>query len=250
MKPQKESLWPWGPRVQVIEHDSSGLIAVHKPAGVLSHPNRPGATQRAAVTLDYHPEREAYSDSEGRELFLCNRLDSPTSGVLLFAESERLSEQVRRAFEEHRVEKTYVALVKGRPRPDLQTWKDNLARGREQGRLRVTPGRSGSTPAITRIQREASWRLGAVMVSRLKLFPETGRTHQLRVQTAHRGFPILGDKTYGDFLMNRNVLAAMDDKRLFLHAASIKLNFKFAGKTIHFEASSPIPSPFFPNTPQ
>lgn len=241
MKGTESGGWPWGSGVQVIHRDPNGLIAVNKPAGILSHPNRPGVAPKAVVKLPYAFELEAFTASSGRKLYLCNRLDSPTSGILLLCEDESLARSVKQAFRQHRVEKTYLALVKGKPRPESQTWSDRLSRKRDRGTLRVKAGQAGDTRAITRMRVDASWRVGKVLISRIFLFPETGRTHQLRVQTAQRGFPIIGDKTYGDFSLNRELADKLPDKRLYLHATSLGID----DPPVKFAVQSQPPPAFF-----
>jgi hypothetical protein len=76
------------------------------------------------------------------------------------------------------------------------------------------------------------------------LDPRTGRTHQLRVQSAAHGHPILGDRTYGDFEFNKAVGTARGFKRLFLHAESTQLSFDWQGTKVDFKASSPMPKEF------
>jgi len=85
---------------------------------------------------------------------------------------------------------------------------------------------------------------GSLPLSLIQLEPRTGRTHQLRVQTAAHGHPILGDRTYGDFEFNKAVGTARGFKRLFLHAESTQLSFDWQGAKVDFKASSPMPKEF------
>jgi 23S rRNA pseudouridine955/2504/2580 synthase len=75
----------------------------------------------------------------------------------------------------------------------------------------------------------------------IRLQPQTGRTHQLRVQCALRGISIVGDKNYGDFTFNRKIARATKVDRLCLHAGEIEFKLVVDGVTINFFADSPIP---------
>jgi 23S rRNA-/tRNA-specific pseudouridylate synthase len=85
---------------------------------------------------------------------------------------------------------------------------------------------------------------GALDLVILNLEPKTGRTHQLRVQCAEHGHPILGDKTYGNFDGNKALGSERGFKRLFLHAASIELTIQCDGKAANFSVSAPLPAEF------
>lgn len=78
----------------------------------------------------------------------------------------------------------------------------------------------------------------------MKLEPLTGLTHQLRVQCAKHGMPILGDATYGDFKANRRLRAASGIGRLFLHCSQTVLHLEMAGNAADFSASAPLPESF------
>jgi tRNA pseudouridine65 synthase len=95
------------------------------------------------------------------------------------------------------VRKTYQALVFGKPRQDAEMWKDVLDVRKQGGRIRTAAG-AGNLPAVCAMK---LLRAGSVPMrtSLIRLEPQTGRSHQLRVQCAKRGLPIVGDKTYGEF---------------------------------------------------
>ena len=78
----------------------------------------------------------------------------------------------------------------------------------------------------------------------MQLEPQTGRSHQLRVQCARRGLPIVGDQTYGDFRLNREFATATGCKRLFLHSLDTRFSYEFGGRTFQFAASAPLPADF------
>ncbi|HVU38029.1 MAG TPA: RNA pseudouridine synthase, partial [Opitutales bacterium] len=177
------------------------------------------------------------------ELFLLNRIDSPTSGLVLAALDEETAAQGRQAFANGEVDKTYYALVLGRPRPPSGVWADRLMRqpaGRGGGGVRMMLGGPNAPGALAKTNYTC---LGSnpnagAMLSFLRLEPVTGRTHQLRVQCGAHRSPIVGDATYGDFPFNHEFGRRTGHKRLFLHAARIRL------RGLNFTAESPLPREF------
>ncbi|MGF1452233.1 MAG: RluA family pseudouridine synthase [Opitutales bacterium] len=232
---------PLGQGVRILAAHEAGLVALEKPVGVLSHPNRTKEQRRSLLTCPYRLEEQVFEVGE-RAVHLLHRLDSATSGVLLIALDERLADAVRAAFAEDKVSKTYLAVVKGRPSPNVGIWTDKLRKARKGGQVRAQTG-SGGLPAKTQYR----WRRSdpnGVGLSLVELLPQTGRTHQLRAQCERHECPILGDKTYGDFSWNRRVFAVGAPDRLYLHAARLALEVKFDGQMIRFEVESPPPGSF------
>ena len=215
---------PWHPQVKVIK-EQADVLMVCKPLGVLSHPNKSGLCKQSLVQAPYDFCEQAYRTPEGL-IYLLNRLDSPTSGLVVLCKSDILAKQIRKLFKEHRVKKTYQAIVKGRFTGKNVCWNDRLQVRKSDQHLRTyyAPDDAGIS-AKTIVNLIQSFRLHGETFSLVQLEPLTGRTHQLRVQCAQHHFPILGDKTYGDFKCNRRFQA----KRLFLHAGSIE--FTLEGQT-------------------
>lgn len=242
---------PFGPGVRVVSAHTSGLLAVYKPEGILAHPN-PGETAEKGTVLisgNYSLEEEAFHVRDGvggiRRVYLLNRLDSPTSGVLLLSLDAAVAAIVRKMFARSQVSKQYVAIVRGRGlRAPRGTWQDQLAKTKGPGgSVRSEASTGGGLPAVTVYQwLRAS--TNAHPLSLIRLEPRTGRTHQLRVQTSTHGHPILGDRTYGDFDFNKTVGTARGFKRLFLHAESTQLKFEWEGMTVDFKAAVPMPAEF------
>jgi 23S rRNA-/tRNA-specific pseudouridylate synthase len=244
---------PWGKGVRVLESHAAGLLAVEKPDEILSHPN-PNETADAdsvLVKANYSFDEEAFHVRDGqggiRRVYLLNRLDSPTSGVLLLATNPELAVAVKKLFAMSMVSKRYVAIIRGRGlRMPHGTWQDVLTKSRGPGggvRSAVAPRGVQGNPAVTVYQWDRAG-AGNLPLCLVNLEPRTGRTHQLRVQTAHHGHPILGDRTYGDFEFNRALGTSRGFRRLFLHAVSTDLNFDWAGERVKFSATSPIPAEF------
>jgi 23S rRNA-/tRNA-specific pseudouridylate synthase len=236
---------PLGRDVRLLTSDANGVAAFAKPAGVLSHPNAPRGEPRALLTCAYEPAAECYVWREAtggeRRLWLLNRLDSATSGVILVAATGAVAAAIKAQFARKQVRKVYQALVFGRPAAAAQTWRDHLAVERRDGAIRVSVG--GPLPAEARC---AVLRRGAGEPPRalVQLEPRTGRSHQLRVQCAHHGLPIVGDQTYGDFRANRELARRTGSKRLFLHSLETRFSYELGGRTHHFEATAPLPAEF------
>lgn len=242
---------PFGRGVRVVQSHPAGLIAVAKPDGILAHPNPGEASEKGTVLVEgnYSHEEEAFHIRDGkggiRRVYLLNRLDSPTSGVLLLALDEGLADAVRALFAQSRVSKKYVALIRGRGlRTPRGTWQDSLVKSRGPGNsVRSGVGEGEGATAVTLYQWERA-AAGDLPLSLIRLEPRTGRTHQLRVQTAQHGHPILGDRTYGDFDFNKAVGTARGFRRLFLHAVSTEFTLPWAGQELRFSATAPMPEEF------
>lgn len=235
---------PWNKGVVVLKSDANGLVAVEKPSGLLSHPNRNGEVGKALIVSKYNDVEQAYEISdtdsgEKRLVYLLNRLDSATSGVVLLSTSRNTAASVLRAFEQKQVKKTYVALVFGMPRSGPPVWKDRLSVKKAEGGLRAQAGSSGLSAETKLVKVEPI--PGTPMVSRLTLMPLTGRTHQLRIQTSKRRIPIVGDRTYGDFQKNKLVAKGKGLKRLCLHCVETELEYQVEGRRFRFKARSKSP---------
>jgi len=238
---------PFGPGVKRVKCDANGLAGLDKPEGVLSHPNGPRDEGRSLVRARYDREEEFFEwpgPSGGkRRLWLINRLDSATSGLILAAAPEELAREVRAQFRRRGVRKVYQALVFGRPVRPSETWRDFLDVKREGGRVRTVGGR-GSLPSESVMTLVRSGSDGTRTISMVRLEPRTGRSHQLRVQCARRGLPIVGDRTYGDFAANRAFARAGGPRRMFLHSLEVSLEYSLGGAPHEFSAEAPLPAAF------
>ena len=249
MSAPAEGFWsavPFGPGVRRIELDENGLAALDKPEGVLSHPNGPRDEARSLVAAHYDEAAECFEwevPGAGRSrLWLINRLDSATSGVILAASDGALAGEIRAQFKRRKILKVYQALVFGRPRHASESWRDVLGVRKQGGHIRTAPG-AGNLPAECRMALVKSGQ-GAARLSLLQLEPSTGRSHQLRVQCAKRGLPIVGDRTYGDFGANRAFVKGGGPKRMFLHCLKVAFEYEFGGKKSAFSATAPLPADF------
>lgn len=247
-----EGFWeglPLGRDVTLIARDASGLAAFNKPAGVLSHPNESSDERRSLLNAPYVLDGEFFEWNAARagaahpqRLWLLNRLDAATSGVIVAAASAGLAGEIRAHFKRKQVRKVYYALVFGAPRQPSELWRDRLAVEKRSGRIR-TAAHSGHVPAesaMTVVRKGG----GEPVLTLIRLEPRTGRSHQLRVQCARRGVPIVGDQTYGDFALNRAFAKLAGTKRLFLHSLVTAFDYEFRGQRHAFSATAPLPDEF------
>ncbi len=236
---------PLNKNVRILNSHECGIFALEKPAGKLSHPNKSGvaAAKNAILVADYSLKQKCYlvrtKTGEAKKVFLLNRLDSPTSGVVLFSLDEKIAHLAREAFDAGAVSKTYFALIFGDV-SKKELWQNFLLLENGSGlRVRVVPDGRNRRAMFAETTIETIDRKGDIAL--VKLSPHTGRTHQLRVQCAEHGCPIVGDKSYGDFSLNKKVEKIPSaNNRLFLHAASTTISLG----NVEFSAESPLPQIF------
>ncbi len=213
-------------------HKETGIWAIEKAPGVLTHPNQKNTgkgprKQRTLLRADYdfHDETYLWMDRFGntRKVYLVHRLDSATTGVILICTDTEVSNILKKAFQQQKVAKTYHAIVRTNGPLKSTTWHDRLFEVKEKGKVRVRWGNRGSDSVTdVKLLQAASNH----PFSLLRLKPRTGRTHQLRVQCAKRGMPIVGDRTYGDFVLNKKVAQNSKSNPLYLHATEISLTIE------------------------
>ncbi len=178
-------------------------------------PDAAGERLRAALL----PEESALL--VGREILLVHRLDEPTSGLVVAALDREEHRRLVAEFAGRRVMKLYLALVWGRPRPRQAVFDAPLGPDRaDRRRMRVD---ASGKPARTRYIVLAV----APHISLLALWPETGRTHQLRVHLAAPGYPIVGDDLYGGprehAIRDPRLRATLTSGRALLHAFRLEI---------------------------
>jgi RluA family pseudouridine synthase len=172
-------------------YEEGPCFAVLKPGGVLTQ-GPPGVDSMELRFKRFLQRREGKTGNV--YLGVPHRLDRPVSGVLLMARHVRAARRLAEQFEGRMVRKTYWAAVEGRVEPSESLWSDYHRKtpGEAKAEL-VPPDHPEGKPAILRYRvlaagDDRSW---------LEIELETGRTHQIRVQAASRGHPILGDALYG-----------------------------------------------------
>src|SRR4051794_6466094 len=174
-----------------ILYEDNHVIAIAKPSGVTC-----AHFQGEEVTLDRAVKeylKDKYKKPGKVFLGIVHRLDKPVSGVLLFARTSKAAARLCEQFREGTVEKVYWAVVEGDLEKTAGSLEDWLLKDKDVGRVEVVEPRTrGARQALLHFQRRG----GHGGLTWVEVRPQTGRTHQLRVQLAHHGFPIYGDARY------------------------------------------------------
>jgi 23S rRNA pseudouridine1911/1915/1917 synthase len=222
-----------------VVHEDDALLIIDKPAGLPMHP-----------TATYHKHtlsyllRERYVEQFAPRI--AHRLDRETSGLVLCGKTLEAERKLKRAFEQHRVQKTYLAIVRGELVNDSGEIDLPMAPVRE-GLHVLMEVRDDGLPSHTRyrvLARRAEHSL-------VELSPKSGRQHQLRVHLSALGFPIVGDKLYGPereapFLeiietgMTDELLTRLRLPRQALHAHRLEFAHPASGEA--FSIVSPLPA--------
>ena len=220
--------------IMQIIFENEYFIAINKPSGMLSIPDR---MQTETSLKDVLVERYG-------EIFTVHRLDKGTSGVIVFAKDEATHKQLSQLFEGRDVEKYYLGLVHGK----LQNQKETI-----DAPMMEHPGKNGKMvthakgkPALTDYEVEESFR----SFSWVKFRIHTGRTHQIRVHMQHIGHSIVGDELYGtgeplllSSLKRKFKLSKSEENerpllaRLALHSSLLQFNLN--GEQYNLEAELP-----------
>lgn len=210
----------------IFENDD--LIVVNKPAGMVVHPAAGHASGTLVnAVLGYDPDMEGIGGEERPGLV--HRLDKETSGLIVLAKNERAHNWLQEQFRLRKVEKTYLALVDGRP--PTPTGRVEASIGRDPSHRKkmavLSPGKGRE--AVSEYKTLETFREHTL----LEFHPHTGRTHQIRLHCSFLGCPIVGDAVYG----KRNF--TVDINRHFLHAFRLKILLPNEKEARTFEA--PIP---------
>ena len=219
------------PEIDILYEDDD-ILAVDKPSGMYVHP-APGheSGTLTELLLKLHPEMASVGSAARPGVV--HRLDGDTSGVMVFARTQRAYLALRRAFESHSaVRKTYLAILHGAPKPRSGTLETLIGRKPGDPRRMAVVERDGAR-AVTRWNVLA--RQGAIALVEFTI--ETGRTHQIRVHAAHLGHPVAGDPLYGDAAKDRRM--ANPPRRLLLHALGLELPHPVTGEAMSFMAEPP-----------
>jgi len=210
----------------VFENDD--LVVINKPAGMVVHPGV-GHSSGTLVNamLGYDPDIEGIGGEERPGVV--HRLDKETSGLILLAKNERAHRWLQDQFRLRKVEKTYLALVDGKPPTPSGRVEAHIGRDpSHRKRMAIVPESRGRE-AISEYKTIESFRHQTL----LQFHPLTGRTHQIRLHCAFLGCPIVGDKVYG------RKKSSIDVDRHFLHAHRLKIVLPGEREPKVFEAPLP-----------
>lgn len=210
----------------IFENDD--LIVVNKPAGMVVHPSAGhySGTLVNAV-LGYDPDLEGIGGEERPGLV--HRLDKETSGLIILAKNEQAHNWLQDQFRLRKVEKTYLALVDGKPPTPSGRVEASIGRDPSHRKKMAIVSEKKGREAISEYKTLESFKNHTL----LEFHPHTGRTHQIRLHCQFLGCPIVGDVVYG----KRN--STVDIHRHFLHAFRLKIILPKEKQARTFEANLP-----------
>ncbi len=212
---------------QAVVFEDEHFIVINKPGGVVVHG---GSRHNFGVV-----EMSRVLRGGRRFPALAHRLDRGTSGCLLLAKSPRALFEAQRVFRLRAAAKTYTALVVGE-------WDETVSRVclplavTSRAQAKVVVDEAAGKPAVTGFEIAGRFAARPLVCTLLRVTPQTGRMHQIRVHAAACGHPVAGDRRYGDFAVNRE-FARRGLRRLCLHAS--RLSLECMGREYDFE--SPLP---------
>lgn len=211
-----------------ILFENDDLIVVNKPAGMVVHPAAGHASGTLVnAILGYDPELEGIGGEERPGVV--HRLDKDTSGLILLAKNERAHRWLQDQFRLRKVEKTYLALVDGKPPTPSGRVEAYIGRDPSHRRRMAIVPESRGREAISEYKTVESFKDHTL----LKFHPITGRTHQIRLHCAFLGCPIVGDEVYG------RKKSSIEMERHFLHAYQLRIVLPGEKEPRIFEAPLP-----------
>jgi 23S rRNA pseudouridine1911/1915/1917 synthase len=239
---------PARPQAQAIPldilYEDAALIVIDKPPGLVVHP-APGNPDRTLVNALLAHCGEALTGIGGeRRPGIVHRLDKDTSGVMVAAKTQAAHAGLVASFAAREVERAYLAVVWGVPRPRRGEIAGNIGRS-PRNRKKMAVLERGGRPARTRYRVLETLAAGQASLVECRLL--SGRTHQIRVHMAAEGHPLLGDPLYGRAGASRAkrlpeaaqaALQALG--RQALHARTLGFRHPATGETLHFESEIPL----------
>lgn len=206
---------PWMSSIKLLKYYKIGFFAIIKPINILSHPNSFYDQSRSLMDSTYDNKIECYKYCNN-VYYLLHRLDETTSGIIVLSENYFSAKYGKMIFRKHNVKKTYHALLVGNMNQFNELWIDRSHSDDSNSKYNFM------RHIKTKIKILQKFKFQKRIVNLVKLRTITGMTHQIRIQSSIRGFPVLGDEYYGDSDSNR-LLLGFKKKRLYLHASQIEI---------------------------
>lgn len=208
-----------------ILYEDHELIVINKPAGLLTI-----STEKEKQKTVYHFIKK-YLNKKKQKVFIVHRLDRDTSGILVFAKSEKMKNLLQKYWNDITIKRGYLAIIEGEIKPESGVIR-NYLKEEKNTMVHSTPNSKNGKLAITRYETKRK----NSKFSLLEIFLETGRKNQIRVHLSEAGHPIIGDKKYH---ANTDPI-----HRLGLHAHILTLIHPITKKTLSFQAA--VPDEFLP----
>ena len=226
-KAKEIDLKPQNIPLEVLYEDSD-IIVINKPKGMVVHPanGNPDGTLVNAIMAKC---KDSLSGIGGEiRPGIVHRLDKDTSGVIIVAKNDKAHIKLSEDLKNHKIKKTYIALVRGIIKENEATINMPIGRSK-QDRKKMAVDKNGKE-AITHFKVLKRYNEKYTL---LEINIETGRTHQIRVHLSHIGYPIIGDTTYSNGKNEWGVIGQC------LHAKSLKFEHPITGKEMLIEADLP-----------
>lgn len=216
-----------------VLYEDNHLLVISKPAGIATM----GTPTGVMSLIDYAKQylKQKYNKPGEVYLGIVSRLDALVSGVILFARTSKAASRLTEAFRTGEVEKTYLALVEGRPEANSESLVHYLKKDEHNQRMFAT---HAEVPNVQRAELSYVTLEHSAEYSLLEISLKTGRKHQIRVQFSKIGHPILGDKKYG----SRSIF----DTGIALHSWKLSLIHPVRKEPISFTVPTPSSWPLRP----
>lgn len=241
----------------VFEDDD--LIVVNKPAGMVVHPAAGNWNGTLVNALIYHCGASLSGIGGVARPGIVHRIDKETSGLLVVAKNDKTHQGLSAAFSTHDIERAYLAVAVGAPRPGIGTINAALARAKmDRKKMAVVDARTHFNPrhAVTHYKvietygRSRAKLKGDALASLIECRLETGRTHQIRVHLSSIGHPLIGDPVYGrgpglaglkpgEQEADRAIAVMKKFRRQALHAKVLGFVHPITGEALRFERDPP-----------
>ena len=204
-----------------VVYEDGDFFVANKPYGLLTHGDgKEKKNHLANQVVDYLIEKGDYNPREERTFIPApaNRLDRNTTGVVVFGKNAEAQRKLAKAIREGEAEKYYLTIVRGEIKEKILL-EGTMTKDEGKNRVKV-----GETDGQGKFMKTEAWPLavgGGFTLLKVRIF--TGRTHQIRAQLAAAGYPIIGDRKYGDEKVNQRMLKEFGLKDQLLHALEIKV---------------------------
>ncbi len=219
-----------------ILHDEGPCLVVNKPAGLLTQAPR-GIDSLEVRVKEFYRQREGIEAGANVYLGLPHRIDRPVTGAIVLARHVRAARKLSSQFENRTVSKVYWAFVEGQVTPDEGTWTDYLHKRHGLAQAKVV---QADHPAAKQavLHYRVLWH--GPQGSWMEVCLETGRTHQIRIQSASRGHAVLGDGQYGSQTPFGEQFPELRDRAIALHARQLGFQHPMTGEPV--DVIAPLPA--------
>lgn len=244
-KPERREVIPEDIPIDVVWEDEH-LLAINKQPGIICHPARANQSGTLANALVYYANELSHGEDPFRP-GIVHRLDKNTTGIMLVAKTDEAHWRLSLQFERRTIQKTYLAVVHGNPQLDGDTIDAPIGIHpvvREKFAVMVRENKIDlAKNAVTFYEVGERYPHHALV----KLFPKTGRTHQLRVHMSHIGYPIVGDTMYGGRPISEfDITGAGSTEPIFEYQAlhAWRISFRHPIHETPLEIEAPFPAQF------